>query len=202
MVGAAGNMAQASKTTQENILDWVKRDNRRMLHVVYRVGDLDKTIKYTFDNSKFYTECLGMKLLRKRDIPEERVPRLVGRSELVTGENAAKDEDDDDDVFEIPPPPANKNKQKLETHRVLPADPVKKYEDMNLLTRRRRMKWSSEEETALMNDIKQFGPGLWKEILNSRRDQFNNRTTIQMSNTLPSSTVNVSLSIPDDSDIA
>lgn len=36
-----------------------------MLHVVYRVGDLDRTIK-------FYTECLGMKLLRKRDIPEER----------------------------------------------------------------------------------------------------------------------------------
>ncbi|MCL7030739.1 hypothetical protein MKW94_028083 [Papaver nudicaule] len=36
-----------------------------MLHVVYRVGDMDKTIK-------FYTECLGMKLLRKRDIPEER----------------------------------------------------------------------------------------------------------------------------------
>ncbi|KAK6126882.1 hypothetical protein DH2020_039377 [Rehmannia glutinosa] len=36
-----------------------------MLHVVYRVGDLDRTIK-------FYTECLGMKLLRKRDISEER----------------------------------------------------------------------------------------------------------------------------------
>ncbi|KAH9762478.1 putative lactoylglutathione lyase [Citrus sinensis] len=36
-----------------------------MLHVVYRVGDLDRTIK-------FYTECLGMKLLRKRDIPEEK----------------------------------------------------------------------------------------------------------------------------------
>ncbi|KAJ7969567.1 Lactoylglutathione lyase [Quillaja saponaria] len=29
------------------------------------VGDIDRTIK-------FYTECLGMKLLRKRDIPEER----------------------------------------------------------------------------------------------------------------------------------
>ncbi|XP_020970083.1 probable lactoylglutathione lyase, chloroplastic [Arachis ipaensis] len=43
----------------------VKNDNRRFLHVVYRVGDLDKTIK-------FYTKCLGMKLLRKRDIPEER----------------------------------------------------------------------------------------------------------------------------------
>ncbi|KAD4180201.1 hypothetical protein E3N88_28792 [Mikania micrantha] len=59
-------MAQGSTTTtQENALDWVKSDKRRMLHVVYRVGDLDRTIK-------FYTECLGMKLLRKRDIPEER----------------------------------------------------------------------------------------------------------------------------------
>ncbi|CAK9155149.1 unnamed protein product [Ilex paraguariensis] len=65
-ISAAGNMAQAStNTSQENALDWVKKDKRRMLHVVYRVGDLDRTIK-------FYTECLGMKLLRKRDIPEER----------------------------------------------------------------------------------------------------------------------------------
>ncbi|KAG5559306.1 hypothetical protein RHGRI_009000 [Rhododendron griersonianum] len=65
-VRAAGNMAQASTSiTQEEALEWVKKDNRRMLHVVYRVGDLERTIK-------FYTECLGMKLLRKRDIPEER----------------------------------------------------------------------------------------------------------------------------------
>ncbi|XP_043706419.1 probable lactoylglutathione lyase, chloroplastic [Telopea speciosissima] len=64
--GTAGNVAQASTVvSQENILEWVKKDKRRMLHVVYRVGDLDRTIK-------FYTECLGMKLLRKRDIPEER----------------------------------------------------------------------------------------------------------------------------------
>lgn len=60
------SMAQGSTaTTQENALEWVKSDKRRMLHVVYRVGDMDRTIK-------FYTECLGMKLLRKRDIPEER----------------------------------------------------------------------------------------------------------------------------------
>ncbi|KAJ6407117.1 hypothetical protein OIU84_010597 [Salix udensis] len=63
---ATGNMAQASTAaTQESLFDWVKKDKRRMLHVVYRVGDLDRTIK-------FYTECIGMKLLRKRDIPEER----------------------------------------------------------------------------------------------------------------------------------
>ncbi|KAL2544944.1 putative lactoylglutathione lyase [Forsythia ovata] len=54
-----------TSVTAENVLEWTKRDNRRMLHAVYRVGNLDKTIK-------FYTECLGMKLLRKRDIPEER----------------------------------------------------------------------------------------------------------------------------------
>lgn len=43
----AGNAAQAStSSSSENLLDWVKQDKRRMLHVVYRVGDLDKTIKY------------------------------------------------------------------------------------------------------------------------------------------------------------
>ncbi|KAM7257594.1 hypothetical protein ACFE04_013335 [Oxalis oulophora] len=66
VASTAGNPAHASTAaTQENLLEWAKNDNRRMLHVVYRVGDLDRTIK-------FYTECLGMKLLRKRDIPEER----------------------------------------------------------------------------------------------------------------------------------
>ncbi|XP_059658003.1 probable lactoylglutathione lyase, chloroplastic [Cornus florida] len=75
LLRAEGNTIEASSTadmarpstvvTEENSLEWVKNDHRRMLHVVYRVGDLDKTIK-------FYTECLGMKLLRKRDIPEER----------------------------------------------------------------------------------------------------------------------------------
>ncbi|KAL2321306.1 hypothetical protein Fmac_030275 [Flemingia macrophylla] len=60
---ASGNMSPA--TTQENLLDWAKQDKRRMLHVVYRVGDLDKTIK-------FYRECFGMKLLRQRDLQELR----------------------------------------------------------------------------------------------------------------------------------
>ncbi|XP_056176942.1 probable lactoylglutathione lyase, chloroplastic isoform X2 [Syzygium oleosum] len=61
-----GNVAAMnSNLTEDSALQWAKKDKRRMLHVVYRVGDLDKTIK-------FYTECFGMKLLRKRDIPEER----------------------------------------------------------------------------------------------------------------------------------
>ncbi len=34
----------------------------RMLHTMIRVGDLDKSID-------FYTRLLGMKLLRKRDVP-------------------------------------------------------------------------------------------------------------------------------------
>ncbi|KAL1372697.1 hypothetical protein HN51_002801 [Arachis hypogaea] len=48
-----------------DLLEWPKQDKRRLLHVVYRVGDLDRTIK-------FYTECFGMKLLRQRDVPEEK----------------------------------------------------------------------------------------------------------------------------------
>ena len=35
----------------------------RLLHTMIRVGDLDKSIA-------FYTEALGMKLLRKHDYPE------------------------------------------------------------------------------------------------------------------------------------
>jgi len=46
-------------------IDWPKNDNRRLLHVVYRVGDLDRAIK-------FYTQGLGMKLLRQRDVPDEK----------------------------------------------------------------------------------------------------------------------------------
>lgn len=42
--------------------EWLKEDKRRMLHVVYRVGDLKKSIDY-------YTKHFGMKLLRSRDIP-------------------------------------------------------------------------------------------------------------------------------------
>ncbi|KAG0577986.1 hypothetical protein M758_5G189400 [Ceratodon purpureus] len=64
--GIVASAASAEAATNEDsILEFAKNDNRRMLHVVYRVGDLDKTIK-------FYTECLGMKLLRRRDIPEEK----------------------------------------------------------------------------------------------------------------------------------
>ncbi|XP_068656613.1 lactoylglutathione lyase [Aristolochia californica] len=55
----------ATGTEAENVLEWAQKDKRRMLHAVYRVGDLDRTIK-------FYTEGFGMKLLRKRDIPEEK----------------------------------------------------------------------------------------------------------------------------------
>ena len=46
-VQATGDAVQASTTTsQEKALEWAKKDNRRLLHVVYRVGDLDKTIRF------------------------------------------------------------------------------------------------------------------------------------------------------------
>lgn len=45
--------------------DWTPQDSRRMLHAVYRVGDMDGSIG-------FYEQAFGMKLLRYRDIPEEK----------------------------------------------------------------------------------------------------------------------------------
>jgi hypothetical protein len=42
----AAAAASETATTQNNILEWVKKDTRRLLHVVYRVADLEKTIKY------------------------------------------------------------------------------------------------------------------------------------------------------------
>lgn len=61
---ASGSEAETAAASA-NVLEWPKKDKRRLLHAVYRVGDLDRTIK-------FYTECFGMKLLRQRDIPEEK----------------------------------------------------------------------------------------------------------------------------------
>jgi len=41
-------MATGSEATKpaEAVLEWNKQDNKRMLHAVYRVGDLGRTIKY------------------------------------------------------------------------------------------------------------------------------------------------------------
>jgi len=40
------------------------KDNK-MLHVVYRVGNIEATKKY-------YTKCFGMKVLRERDVPDDK----------------------------------------------------------------------------------------------------------------------------------
>jgi len=42
---SSGNVSSSVTASPENVLEWVKQDKRRMLHVVYRVGDLDRTIK-------------------------------------------------------------------------------------------------------------------------------------------------------------
>ncbi|KAJ9566176.1 hypothetical protein OSB04_002142 [Centaurea solstitialis] len=60
------SMAEASSNVPSaELLEFPKKDKRRFLHAVYRVGDLERSIK-------FYTEAFGMKLLRQRDIPEEK----------------------------------------------------------------------------------------------------------------------------------
>ncbi|OWM88775.1 hypothetical protein CDL15_Pgr002542 [Punica granatum] len=63
-------MAAAENVTQDNVLDWVKTDNRRFLKAMIRVGDLNRTIQ-------FYTECFGMKVLSKKDFPEEKYTKAI-----------------------------------------------------------------------------------------------------------------------------
>lgn len=57
-------------SSSDDALEWAQKDNRRFLHAVYRVGDLDRTIK-------FYTENFGMQLLRKKDFPELKLTNAV-----------------------------------------------------------------------------------------------------------------------------
>eukprot|EP00898_Chlorokybus_atmophyticus_P003099 jgi/Chlat1/3790/Chrsp259S03922 len=57
-------LASSASDMDTAIADWPKQDTRRFLHVVYRVGDLEKT-------GKFY-EALGMKQTRYRDIADEK----------------------------------------------------------------------------------------------------------------------------------
>ncbi|KAA0056849.1 putative lactoylglutathione lyase [Cucumis melo var. makuwa] len=54
----------------EQLLEWPNKDNRRFVRAVYRVGDLDRTIK-------FYTECLGMELLRKYEVSNEKHTKAI-----------------------------------------------------------------------------------------------------------------------------
>lgn len=42
---ASGAGAEGGAVPAENVLEWVQKDKKRMLHAVYRVGDLDRTIK-------------------------------------------------------------------------------------------------------------------------------------------------------------
>ncbi|CAA7394351.1 unnamed protein product [Spirodela intermedia] len=62
---SSASASEAEPLSSDKVLEWSLKDKKRLLHAVYRVGDLDRTIK-------FYTECFGMNLLRKRDIPEEK----------------------------------------------------------------------------------------------------------------------------------
>lgn len=49
--------------------DWSAQDERKMLHAVYRVGDLDATEEY-------YKKHFGMKRLRYRDVPDDKYSNL------------------------------------------------------------------------------------------------------------------------------
>ncbi|RWW66879.1 hypothetical protein BHE74_00025719, partial [Ensete ventricosum] len=58
MASAFGNTAETSTpVNKEEVLEWVNKDKRRMLHVVYRVGDLDKTINVVLARGRFFSHA-------------------------------------------------------------------------------------------------------------------------------------------------
>jgi len=59
------NERKVAMAAQGDAGTWLKEDERRMLHVVFRVGDLEAS-------KNFYTKCLGMKETRSRDVPEDK----------------------------------------------------------------------------------------------------------------------------------
>lgn len=64
-VAVRNRRASSTRTmaASEDIKQWPKQDNRRFLHAVYRVGNMEATCDY-------YTKHFGMKQLRYRDVPD------------------------------------------------------------------------------------------------------------------------------------
>ncbi|KAG6685808.1 hypothetical protein I3843_12G130200 [Carya illinoinensis] len=62
--------SMAARIPNDDVLGWVKKDNRRFLHADIRVGDLNRTIR-------FYTESLGMKLLSQKYFPKLKYSKAV-----------------------------------------------------------------------------------------------------------------------------
>ncbi|KAB2605990.1 lactoylglutathione lyase [Pyrus ussuriensis x Pyrus communis] len=54
----------------DDVLEWVQKDSRRFLRANIRVSDLDRTIK-------FYTELFGLKVLSRKDFPEEKYSNAI-----------------------------------------------------------------------------------------------------------------------------
>ncbi|KAL6776366.1 hypothetical protein ACKKBG_A20855 [Auxenochlorella protothecoides x Auxenochlorella symbiontica] len=66
LAARARSLAPASRRMAATAsADWAQEDKRRLLHAVYRVGDLNKTIEV-------YQKAFGLKLLRSRDVPDEK----------------------------------------------------------------------------------------------------------------------------------
>ncbi|CAL1368401.1 unnamed protein product [Linum trigynum] len=58
--------------------------------------------------------------------------------------------------------------------------PLPKDDGGNNLPRRKKKRWSVEEENALREGVNQFGRGRWKVILNSRREVFVERNEVDL----------------------
>ncbi|CAN6691393.1 unnamed protein product [Malus baccata var. baccata] len=65
-----GSSMAARAVPHDDVLEWVQKDSRRFLRANIRVSDLDRTIK-------FYTELFGLKVLSRKDFPEEKYSNAI-----------------------------------------------------------------------------------------------------------------------------
>ncbi|KAF9670931.1 hypothetical protein SADUNF_Sadunf13G0120500 [Salix dunnii] len=72
------------------------------------------------------------------------------------------------------------NRIHLDSPKRRAVSPLKKYELAKIAKRRKRKRWSQEEEDALREAVKKYGKGNWKLIWNSRRDVFQERTEVDL----------------------
>ncbi|XP_044492487.1 uncharacterized protein LOC123216170 isoform X2 [Mangifera indica] len=86
-----------------------------------------------------------------------------------------------DSIDDSPEGPSNRvHRFHLPSPKRRAVSPLKKHEITKLVKRRKKKRWTSEEEQALRNGVQKFGAGNWKVILKSNPNAFAERTEVDL----------------------
>lgn len=102
----------------------------------------------------------------------------VPKSSLMERNSTAHAYEWDDSIDEEPS--NQRNRFHLPSPKRKAVSPLKNQDVTNLARRRKKKKWSLEEEDALRKGVEQFGKGNWKLILKSNPGAFDERTEVDL----------------------